>query len=149
MRLGLICSAGGHLYELYCLQPLWNQYDRFWVSFDREDSRYLLRGEKIYLAYAPTNRHLKNFWRNLILAVKILRRERPQVIISTGAGLAVPFFLVGKLLGIKSIFIESMTRVNSLSLTGLLVYYLADRFLVQWPELAQKYSRAIYRGQVI
>lgn len=149
MRLGLICSAGGHFYELYCLRFLWEKYDNFWVTFKRGDTQYLLEGKKVYWAYAPTNRHLINFGRNLILAAKILRRERPQVLISTGAGVGVPFLLMGRFFGLKTIFIESMARVNKLSLSGRLVYWVVNRFLVQWPELAQKHPRAIFRGQVI
>ncbi len=149
MRLGLISSAGGHFYELYSLLFLWEKYDHFWVTFKREDTQHLLKGKKVYWAYAPTNRHLLNFWRNLILAAKVLRREKPQVLISTGAGVGVPFLLMGRLLGFKTVFIESMARVNNLSLSGRLLYLVVDRFLVQWPELVQKYPRAIFRGQVI
>jgi len=149
VRIGLVCSAGGHFYELYCLESLWKKYEKFWVTFKKEDTEFLLAGERVYWAYVPTTRHFKNFWRNLILAMKILRREKPQVIITTGAGVGVPFLLVGRFLGMKTVFIESMARVRRLSLSGRLVYWLADRFLVQWPDLAQRHRRALFRGQVI
>jgi UDP-N-acetylglucosamine:LPS N-acetylglucosamine transferase len=71
------------------------------------------------------------------------------VILSTGAGLAVPFFLVGKLLGIRLVYVESVTRIETISLTGRLVYRLADRFFVQWPEAARRLPRAEFAGAVL
>ena len=97
----------------------------------------------------PTNRSLKNFLRNVRLASRILKREKPDVIISTGAGICVPFFLLGRRRGIRTVYIESMARIESLSLTGKLVYRFSDHFLVQWPELAAKSGRAVYQGDML
>ena len=83
-------------------------------------------------------------------AIGILVREKPKVLISTGAEIAIPFFLVGKLLGSKTVFIDSMTRVRSRSATGRLLYPVADVFLVQWPEARRLYGpRAVYAGSVV
>ena len=149
MKLCLVCSSGGHFLQLYSLRELWGEYDRFWVTFPHNDTEFLLENEKKYWAYHPTNRNIKNFVRNLFLASKILRKEKPDAIISTGAGIAVPFTYMGKILGIKTIYIESLARVESLSLSGKLIYPMAHYMLVQWPELESKYKRAIYRGQVV
>jgi len=96
----------------------------------------------------PTNRNIPNFLRNLVLALKVLRRERPGLIISAGAGVSVPFIYAGRVLGIPSVYIESWARIRSLSLSGKLVYPFVKRFLVQWPDLAQKYRKAEFRGSV-
>lgn len=149
MKLCLVCSSGGHFLQLYSLKELWGDYDRFWVSFPNSDTRSLIESEKKYWAHHPTNRNIKNLVKNLFLAYKILRKERPDAIISTGAGIAVPFMYVGKLFGINTLFIESLTRVESLSLSGKLVYPVVRHFLVQWPQLAEKYKKAVYKGQVI
>lgn len=149
MRICLVCSAGGHFFELYGLKSLWKPHDCFWVTFKKEDTQSLLHEKKVYWAYAPTNRSLKNFIWNSFLAAKILPREKPKVIISTGAGVAVPFLALGRLLGCQTLYIESMARIKGLSLTGRLVYPIVHRFCVQWPELARRYSRALYRGQVV
>jgi len=149
MKICLVCSAGGHFFELYSLNPVWRSYPRFWVTFNREDTRYLLEGEKAYWAFAPTNRNPKNFLRNFILAAQILFREKPDAIISTGAGVAVPFLYFGWLTGRRTIYIESMTRVTNLSLTGRLVYPVARHFFVQWPQLAGLYRRVRFKGQVV
>ena len=78
-----------------------------------------------------------------------MTKERPDLIITTGAGIAVPFIYRAKLAGIPSIFIESLTFSEALSLSGRLVYRVADDFLVQWPALSAKYKRARYHGQVL
>ncbi len=148
-KLALVCSSGGHLFQLLSQCHFWKSKDRFWVSFPTIDAKYLLKDETVFWAHYPTNRSIKNLLRNLILSIKLLKKERPDVIISTGAGVAVPFILVGKLSGIKTIYIESITRSKDLSLTGYLVYTFVDKFLVQWPELAENHKRAEYQGQVI
>jgi UDP-N-acetylglucosamine:LPS N-acetylglucosamine transferase len=103
----------------------------------------------VRLGHGPTNRSPLNFLRNLGLAWRLLRRERPEAILSTGAALAVPFFLAGKLLGIRLVYVESVTRTSALSLSGRLVYRLADRLFVQWPGLAARLGRAEYAGAVL
>ena len=108
--------------------------DRTWVTLAAADSDYLLRDERGVLARGPTNRSLRALLANTRLAWRVVRRERPAAILSTGAALAVPFFLAGKLHGARLVYVESLTRTTSLSLAGRLVYPLADAFFVQWPE---------------
>jgi UDP-N-acetylglucosamine:LPS N-acetylglucosamine transferase len=90
MKVCLVCSSGGHFYELYCLRGAWSPHDCFWVTFLGQDTRYMLRDEKVYTAYSPTNRSLKNLIRNLFLAWRVLARERPRVLVSTGAVHRIP-----------------------------------------------------------
>ncbi len=149
MKLCLVASSGGHLLQLVSLRKAWEAEERFWVSFPREDARALLEGERVFWAYHPTNRNLKNLFRNLGLAWRVLRKERPDVIISTGAGVAVPFLWVGRLLGIRTVFIDSLTRIRDLSLSGKLVYPVVNRFFVQWPDLTSRYPRSVYGGRVL
>ena len=78
-----------------------------------------------------------------------LFKERPDVIISTGGGATIPLYYLGKLFGIKLIYVESMARVGSSSLTGKLINPIADIFLVQWPQMLKHYPRAKYWGRVI
>src|SRR3989304_1528298 len=97
MKICLVSSSGGHLTLLYALRPCWIKYERFWVTFAKEDALSILEGERTYWAHFPTNRNVKNLIKNLFLAFRILKREKPDIIISTGAGVAVPFFWLGKL----------------------------------------------------
>jgi UDP-N-acetylglucosamine:LPS N-acetylglucosamine transferase len=149
MRVLLVCSPGGHLQQMLALEPAWRGAERAWVTLPGADAESLLREEDVTLGHSPTNRSVRNLLRNTALAWRVLRRRRPDAILSTGAGLAVPFFLVGWLLGIRRVYVESVTRTESLSLSGRLVYPLADRFFVQWPAVAARFRRAEYAGAVL
>lgn len=149
MKLCLVCSSGGHFLELFYLKEFWQSHDRFWVTFLEKDVMPLLKNERSYDAYHPTNRNVVNFIRNIFLAFRLLKKERPDCLVSTGAGVAVPFIYAAKMLGIKTVYLELMTRVERLSLTGALVYPVVDHLLVQWPELAAKYKKAVFKGRLI
>ncbi len=148
MKICLVGSSGGHLTHLYMLKPFWKDTDRFWVTFDKEDARSLLKDEKMYPCYFPTNRNLKMLIKNTGLAWKILRKEKPDFIISSGAAVAVPFFYLGKLFGAKTIYIEVFDRIDHATLTGRMVYPVTDRFIVQWEEQKKVYKKAINLGSI-
>jgi beta-1,4-N-acetylglucosaminyltransferase len=149
LKLCLVCSSGGHLLPLHLLKDFWQEFDRVWVTFDTKDSRSLLVNENVIYAFSPTNRNILNLLKNTFLAIKLLRAEKPHVIVSTGAGVCVPFIYIGKLLKIKTIYLELMTRVDSLSLSAKLIYPVVDHLLVQWPELAEKYKKARFEGRYV
>jgi beta-1,4-N-acetylglucosaminyltransferase len=135
--------------QLLALRAAWHGRPRLWVTFDKADARSLLGGEDVVHAFGPTNRHLGNFLRNLGLAHRVLRRERPGAILTTGAGVAVPFAWLGRLRGIPVIYVESVTRIEELSLSGRLIAPVAARVYVQWPELARRQPRARYAGHLL
>ncbi|MBJ93904.1 MAG: UDP-N-acetylglucosamine--LPS N-acetylglucosamine transferase [Rickettsiales bacterium] len=145
----LVASSGGHLFQLIQLEPLWARRDHVWVSFATADARSLLANKRVHWAFHPTNRSLLNLWRNLRLAFRLLRAERPDVVLSTGAGVSVPFLLLARLMGMRTIYLESITRIHELSLSGRLVYPFVSRFLVQWEELTAQYPRAEFHGRVL
>lgn len=148
MKIGLVGSSGGHLTHLYMLKPTWEQYDRFWVTFDKEDAKSMLKNERMYPCYYPTNRNLKNLIKNTYVAWKVLRKEKPDVLISSGAAVAVPFFYLGKIMGKKLIYIEVFDRVDKPTLTGKLVYPIVDDFIVQWEEQLKVYPKAKNFGSI-
>lgn len=148
MKVCLVGSSGGHLTHLYLLKPFWKDRERFWVTFDKEDARSILENEIFYPCYYPTNRNLKNLIKNTILAFKILRKERPDIIVSSGAAVAVPFFYLGKIFGAKTVYIEVFDRIDSPTMTGKLVYPVTDRFIVQWEEMKKVYPKAINLGGI-
>ena len=145
----LVCSAGGHFMQLHSLGDIWRTRRRIWVTLPAADTQVLLKDEPVRWAFGPTNRNAVNFFRNLALAFSVLRQERPGAVLSTGAGVSVPFVWAARCLGIRTVFIEDLTRVSGLSLSGKLVYWVADVFLVQWPELAARYRRAQFRGRFL
>lgn len=148
MRIGLVGSSGGHLTHLYMLKPFWEDKDRFWVTFEKEDAKSILKDERMYPCYFPTNRNVKNLIRNTFVAWKVLRKERPDLLISSGAAVAVPFFYLGKLMGMKLIYIEVFDRIDKPTMTGRLVYPITDKFIVQWEEQKKVYPRSINLGSV-
>ncbi len=93
MKVCLVGSSGGHLTHLYMLKPFWKDKERFWVTFDKEDARSMLKGEKVYPCYFPTNRNLKNLIKNTFVAWKVLREEKPDLVISSGAASGCSIFL--------------------------------------------------------
>lgn len=145
MRVLFACSTGGHLDQLYRLRPWWLSHDRAWVTFDDPQASSLLRGERVYAAHSPTTRNIPNAIKNLGLAVRVLRTERPDVVVSDGAGVAVPFFLLARAAGIPTVYLEVYDRITRATMTGRLCYPLADLFLLQWPEQAELYPR----GEVV
>lgn len=148
MKVCLVGSSGGHLTHLYMLKPFWENKDRFWVTFDKEDAKSKLKNEKVYPCYFPTNRNLKNLLKNTFLAIKVLKKEKPDLIISCGAAVAVPFFYIGKIMGAKVVYIEVFDRYKKATLTGKLVYPIADKFIVQWEEEKKVYPKAINLGSI-
>lgn len=145
----LVCSTGGHLQYLYSLKPWWERQERLWVTFAKPDAESLLAGERVVWAHHPVTRNIPNALRNLRLAWRTLRRWRPDVVISNGAGVAVPFFLVARLLGARTVYIEMYERIMSPAMAGRMCYPLSDLFLLQWEEQRRFYPRGQLIGRLI
>ena len=120
-----------------------------WVTFDKPDSRSLLAGERVVHAHGPTNRNLPNYARNLRLARRVVRDLRPAAMLSTGAGIAVPFAWMARAARVPVIYVESLTRIRELSLSGRLIAPLAAEVFVQWPELARARPGTRYAGTLL
>ena len=149
MRVLLVCSSGGHLIQLHHLKPWWERHDRLWVTFDKVDSVSLLAGERMVSAHHPTTRDLGNLLRNLALAWRLLRSWRPDLVVSSGAGVAFPFFLLAKLLGRRTVYVEVYDRIDTPTLTGRLCYPFSDLFLLQWEEQRRRYPRGSVIGSLL
>jgi UDP-N-acetylglucosamine:LPS N-acetylglucosamine transferase len=148
VKVALVCSSGGHLTQLHQLKPFWQKHERFWVTFRLPDSESLLAGEDVVWAYYPTTRNVRNTVRNLWLALRVLPRRRPDLIISDGAGVAFPFFVVARMLRIKTVYVEVYDRIDSPTLTGRLCRPFTTLFLVQWEEQKRFYPRAQVIGRL-
>ncbi|MEM5807822.1 MAG: PssD/Cps14F family polysaccharide biosynthesis glycosyltransferase [Candidatus Aenigmatarchaeota archaeon] len=149
MKIAIACSAGGHLTEILQLEPIFKKYEHFFITLKRSDSLELVKKrEKVY--FLPDfAKHYLNFFENLIKSFFIIMKERPNVIISTGASVVIPSIFIGKIFGVKIIFIETFARIYEPTKTGKIVYPIADLFLVQWPQLLRKYGRkAKYWGVI-
>lgn len=146
----LVCSSGGHLTEIMLLCRFVDP-SRIVFATHRSDMSESLANK----VYSP--QYGERWWQVLftmisgfVVAARFLVRTRPRWIISTGAEIAVPFFVVGKMLGIRTIFVESYTRVTRLSRTGMLLLPLSDSFFVQWASLYEMYRKnSVFKGAIL
>ena len=147
LKVCIVSSCGGHLTEVRCLKSAYEQYEHFYVLNDKALLPADMEGRTLFITHAERDwRVLKNLWEAII----ILGRERPQVILSTGAGPAVPFALVGRLFfGTRVVFVETITRIDRPSLTGRLMYYLAHDFFYQWQGLARWFPKGRCGGLLL
>lgn len=149
MRVLIVCSSGGHLTQALALRPWWGQHERRWVTFPVEDARSRLADEQSIECHYPTVRNLPNLLRNFGLARRVLREFRPDVVLSTGAAIALPFFVQAHRYGARTVYIEPVDRIARPSLSGRLTYPFSDRFLVQWETLAEHYPGAEDVGMIL
>ena len=149
MRVLIVCSSGGHLTQALALRKWWSQHDCSWVTLPTEDARSRLTGERVVEAHYPTVRNVPNLLRNFVLARRVLRKERPELVFSTGAAIALPFFLQAKALGARTAYLEPVDRITSPSLSARLVYPFSDRFFVQWGPLTKTFPDAEEVGVVL
>jgi UDP-N-acetylglucosamine:LPS N-acetylglucosamine transferase len=145
----LVGSSGGHLAQLMSLRSWWEQRPRHWVTFQTPDALSRLEGETVTWAHFPTTRNARNALRNLRLALSDIRTLRPALIVSTGAGVAVPYFVIAKLFGVPTAYIEVYDRIDSRTLTGRLCHPLTDVFCVQWEEQRRMYPGAVVIGHLL
>lgn len=145
----LVASSGGHLAQLLALRTWWQERRRTWVTFGTEDARSQLEGERTVWAHHPTTRNIPNLFRNFALAVRVMRRDRPEVVVSTGAAVAFPFFVIAKVMRVPTVYIEVYDRLDSPTLTGRLCRPITDLFCVQWEEQVSFYPRAQVIGSLL
>jgi UDP-N-acetylglucosamine:LPS N-acetylglucosamine transferase len=148
MKVLLVCSSGGHLAQLMCLESWWAEQEHRWVTFDTEDAVSKLEGEDVTWAHHPTTRNVPNLARNTVLAWRTMRDFRPDVVVTTGAAVAVPFFWMHRLFGARTVYLEVFDRIDSRTVTGRLCRPVTDLFLVQWPEQQPLYRRSVVLGGV-
>ena len=146
IKICLTCSHGGHLNEMEQIMEAFEGHQVFYFCYDAETTR------KLPHAYLIPNM-ANNVWemlKNFARVFRIFWRERPHLIVSTGAEIAIPVVAVGKLFRVPALYIECGAQVFTPSFTGRLMYWMADEFYVQWPELKAAYGpRARFSGSLI
>lgn len=146
MSILLTCSAGGHLAEMRQLEPFYRHHARFFVTFKRPDTEGLEKKEKVFFIERPARNPIQTI-RAFFQAWSIVSRERPKLVISTGADVTVPVCVAAKLHGIP-IIIESFCRVTQPGITGRIVSLFADRTFYQWRELKAFYPAGTFVGSI-
>lgn len=145
----MVTTQGGHLAQLLALHDWWERHDRIWVAPEAPDVLDKLNGERLIASYSPTTRNLWNLLRNFLLALRTLVHERPSVVVSAGAGVAVPFFVLAWLLRIPTVFIEVYDRIDTATLTGRLCGPFTTQRYVQWTSQIACYPDAEFVGPLL
>ena len=147
MKLLLVCTQGGHVTEMLSLMEAFKAHDIVFLTYDNPltiNQPYKI----LTIEYIGVS--LIKMIKSFLPIFKIFKTEKPQMVISTGSEIAIPTFIIARIMGIKTIYIESWCRVKTRSHTGKVLYYFSDLFLVQWPDLVKVYGKkARYEGAVI
>ncbi len=143
----LACSAGGHLSEMLQLKDFYSRYEHFFITFRRTDTESLAGKEIVSFAERPGRNPLATA-KCFLQCLLTINREKPDLVVSTGADLGIIACIAGKLLGRKIVFIESFCRPLKPGVSGRIAYLFVDLFIYQWEELRKFYPRGIYGGSV-
>lgn len=149
-----ISSTGGHLSEMLQLSDLFNKYD-YYIITEKTKSNLSLKDKYKnrvgFLAFGTKDHMLTYPFKllfNCIKSVYFYIKVHPDYIITTGAHTAGPMCYIGKILGSRIIYIESFANISTKTITGKLVYPIADRFYVQWEDMKKLYPDAVYGGWI-
>jgi UDP-N-acetylglucosamine:LPS N-acetylglucosamine transferase len=143
-------SLGGHLEEISRLINVNRSEDSFLLT-EKGNFHELSVCNKVYYIKQINRKEILFLPKLLVITVEsfgILAKEKPDCIISTGALATYPICLLGRIMGKKIIYIESFARVDSPSLTGKLMYKIADLFIVQWEEMLNIFPKAKFVGGI-
>lgn len=149
IKICLAASAGGHLMQLLKVAESWHGYDVFYVSTVPVVAEKLRKRGRTFIVGECNRQHPVRTFMVMIKCLRIAFKERPDVVVSSGAAAGCVMCFLGKLFGAKVIWIDSITNVERISLSGRMVRYIADLFLVQWPDIAMRYRNVEYVGEVI
>ncbi len=149
LKICLACSAGGHLSQLLKLSDCFAQHEKIWITTSNLVQNQLQQYGPVYIAAESNRRHPLKILKTIIYCAWIIFKNKPNVVISTGAAVGFAASLWGKLSGAKIIWIDSITNTKKLSLSGKLVSFFADLLLVQWPDLTKIYPHSEYAGTLV
>lgn len=142
----LVSASGGHFEQLNCLKPLLGKYEGFMVT---EKTKFSVKADYFVI---QTGFGDPGWIKNTFILFKevwrIWRKEKPDVVISTGTYIALPFMVMCKIYQRKLIYIETFAHVTNTTKAGRIMYRFADLFIYQWPELKKYYPKGVYGGSI-
>jgi beta-1,4-N-acetylglucosaminyltransferase len=148
IKICVACSTGGHLVEVKQLESIYKQYEHFYFTFNGGVADELRKTSRLRSIPNIVRQNPLSWIIGMFLSFRIAMQEKPDIVITTGAGVVVFFCVFAKLFGAKLIFVESMARVEKPTLTARMLYPFADLFLVSWPGLLKYFPRAKYVGRL-
>ena len=147
MKIALVCSPGGHLTQMFLLIEAFKGHDIFFITHTHPRTNQLGYRKYFIVNFGTDKLKMLNAF---FQTFKILIKEKPDIIVSTGSEIAIPVIILARFMRIKTIYIESWSRIKTKSGTGRILYIFSNHFLVQWPDLVKKYGKkARYEGAVI
>ena len=149
LRICVAASTGGHMSQLLKLAASWEGHEPFFVTTTEVIRGTLTNYGKVYVVGECNRQSPVQVIKVLLRCIKVICRECPDIVISTGAASGCMSCFLGKLIGSKVVWIDSITNVDKISLSGRMVRYIADLFLVQWPDIVKRYKNVEYVGVVI
>ncbi len=150
----LVSSDGGHLAQILELKDMFTGYDYLLVTEKTPATLFLKETLNVRYLKKRSGNHKRGIQFFFVLLLNSLRSLRllaqhfPKVIITTGSHTAVPICILGKIIGVKIVWILSFARVNSRAFAADLIYPIADKFIIQWPEVQNYYKKGIYLGGI-
>ncbi len=149
MKICLAASAGGHFSQLLKLSECWNEHETICITTTEVVREKLREFGRVCIVGECNREHPIKVVRVLIRCIHVILNNKPHIVISTGAAVGCIACLLGKLFGAKVVWIDSITNIERVSLSGRIVLNITDLFLVQWPELAERYRKVEFVGAVI
>ncbi len=149
LKVCVACSPGGHLVQVRQLAQIYEKYDYFYFTFSGTVAESLAQHARVRTIPNVVRRNPLSWFVGAFLSAKIALAERPDVVITTGAGVVVFLCIISRLLGAKVIFIESMAKVEKPTLTARLLYPFSDLFFVQWNNLLKFFPKAKFEGRLL
>jgi hypothetical protein len=147
-RVLLVSSSGGVLLDLLALRPWVSLQHASWIAVQAPDTTALLAGERVHWEPEQSVRRPLGVLTAVIRARRILRRERPDVIISAGSGVAVGVFIAARLAGVPALWLETFNIVGASGVASRVCGRLAAAILIQRPSLAASRPRAVLLGEL-
>jgi beta-1,4-N-acetylglucosaminyltransferase len=147
-KICIACSPGGHMVQARQLAEVYEKYEHFYLTFSGKIAHELAKTEHVRTIPNIVRHNPISWLINAALSAYITVTERPDVVISTGAGVVVLFCIFAKLSGAKLIFLESMAKIEKPTLTARFLYPFADLFFVQWSNLLKFFPRAKFLGRL-
>ena len=136
-RLLAIASGGGHWVQLMRLKPAFEDFDSAYVSMF-ESYVDQVAGARYYVIPDASRFNPQAMSPVFFRALKILWRERPHVIVTTGAAPPLAFLLLGRLIGARTLWIDSIANTERMSSSGRIAKKLAHKVISQWSDVAER-----------
>jgi UDP-N-acetylglucosamine:LPS N-acetylglucosamine transferase len=147
-RILLVSSAGGVLLDLLALRPWWSRHDVSWVAVPASDTREVLAGERVTWAEELTPRQPLALLRAVLVAREQLRRDRIDLVVSAGTGVAVPYFLAARLTGVPAWWVETLNVLAGAGIAARVCARAGDLVVVQHSAMLADYPRALFVGEL-